>query len=310
MRAVRVHRFGGPETLSLERYLDQPRLGDLDILVRVRAASLNPVDAKIRDGGYPKIGLADLPYALGRDLAGEVLAVGAQMADVKPGDPILAHLGWDRGAWASRAVVRPGEWAIKPTALSWETAAAIPLVADTAWQGLFDHGELKAGQRVLIHAASGGVGQMAVQLAKAKGATVFATAGPDAQNLLRDLGADTPIDYRLDRFEDVATDLDLVFDLMGGETRARSWGLLKPGGRLATTVATGDVAAEGQARGGFTGIAYSAVPRGATLNEVARKVADGRLQMHIAKTFPLSRVAAAARFAEGDSPHGKVVLTV
>ena len=270
---------------------------------------MNPVDFKTRSGDFPMVREDDLPIVLGRDLAGEVIEVGPDQADLKPGDRVMAQIGWDRGAYAEEVLIEPGEWAILPDGLSYETAAALALVGDTAWQGLFDQGGLGEGQRVLIHGGTGGVGQMAVQFAYQKGAYVFATGGPDGQDLLRRLGADEAIDYENARFEDVATDLDLVLDLIGGETRARSWGLLKPDGVLVTTVDDPGFEAEAK-RAHRTGKSYGATPKGKDLADFAHKAADGRLTIEIAKTFPLAEAAAAHRMLENDHPQGKIVLTV
>lgn len=308
MRAIRIHRFGGPDVLSLDS-VDAPSPSGNQAKVRVRAASLNPVDLKTRKGEFPNVAAADLPVVLGRDLAGEVMEVGPEQVDLKRGDRVLAHLGGDRGAYAEEVLIEPGEWAVLPDALSYETAAALPLVSDTAWQGLFNEGGLKSGQRVLIHGGTGGVGQMAVQFAHRKGAHVFATGGGAGQDLLRSLGADEPIDYENARFEEAATDLDLVLDLVGGDTRARSWALLKPGGALVTTVMDPGFEAEAK-RAQRTGKTFSAVPDHMKLAEVAYDAAVGKLKIKIAATFPLAQAAEAHRMLESEHPQGKIVLTL
>ena len=304
MKIVRIHRFGGPEVLTVET-ADAPSPKGNEALVRVHAASVNPIDVKQRTGDRLKE--SDLPAVLGRDLAGEVIAIGPEQVDLKKGDAVLAHIGWERGAYAEQVIVKPGEWAVKPDALGWVEAGALPLVADTAWQGLVATGRVDEGWRVLIHAASGGVGRMGVQFAHQRKAIVFATGGKDSLDDLRALGADHVIDYENERFEDVATELDLVFDLVGGDTRARSWSLLKPGGVLVTTVG-GDVEAEGRAHG-RTGKAIMAQPAGKDLADFAHKAASGKLKVDIARTFPIDQVANSHRFLEEGHPHGKVVLT-
>lgn len=308
MQAIRIHRFGGPEVLRLDD-LPSPIPAGAQALVRVRAASVNPVDFKIRKGGYPRVKDADLPIVLGRDLAGDVIAVGPEQTSLKVGDRVLAHLGWKRGGYAQEVLIEPGEWALLPAAVDYETAAALTLVGDTAWQGLFDQGGLKAGQRVLIHGATGGVGQMAVQFAHQAGAHVFATGGAESLDLLRALGADEAIDYKAQRFEDVARDLDLVFDTIGGDTRARSWPLLKEDGVLVTTVGSPGFEQEAAAAG-RTGKGYSAVPKGDDLAEFVRRAAAGTLRVEISQTFPLAQAADAHRALEQGHPHGKIVLMV
>src|SRR5580692_10209781 len=218
MRAIRIHRFGGPEVLRLDE-IDKPSTDGGKLRIRVAAASVNPVDYKIRRGGYPGVSDADLPITLGKDLAGVVeIAAG----EFKVGDEVYAHVTWPDGAYVDYAVVAPSGVAAKPKSLDMIAAAAVPLAATTAWQGLFDHGGLKSGQTVLIHGASGGVGGFAVQFAKAKGARVIATASGDGLQTVRDYGADVVVDYKTQKFEDVAHDVDLVFDLIGGETQDRS----------------------------------------------------------------------------------------
>ena len=180
MKAIRIHRFGGPEVLQLDE-VDKPSTDGGKMLIKVAAAGVNPVDYKIRRGGYPGVTDADLPITLGKDVAG---VVETAAGDFKIGDEVYAHLTWPDGSYAEYAVVVPGGAAAKPKRLDMIAAAAVPLAATTAWQGLFDHGGLKAGQSVLIHGGSGGVGGFAVQFAKAVGAHVIATASGDGLQLV------------------------------------------------------------------------------------------------------------------------------
>jgi len=307
MKAIRIHRFGGPEVLSLDTLEPPTPIGE-QALVRVLAASVNPIDYKVRAGQAPGISMADLPMVLGRDLAGEVIAVGDGQHDLEIGDAVFAHLGWDRGGYAEQVLIASGEWARKPEGLSFARAASLAQVGDTAWQGLFDQGGLVSGQRVLIQGATGGVGQIAVQLAHQAGARVFATGPAAGQSLLKQLGADEPIDYKAVRFEDIARDLDLVLDLVGGETRARSWSLLKPDGVLVTTLGGADFAAEAKAAG-RVGKAYLVRPKGDDLAEMADRAARGELRIEIAASFPLAQAADAQSLLETAHPGGKIVLT-
>jgi len=303
MKAIRIHRFGGPEVLQLDE-IDKPSTDGGKLLIRVAAASVNPVDYKIRKGGYPGVSDADLPITLGRDVAG---VVETAAGDFKVGDEVYAHLSWPDGGYVDYAVVVPGGAAAKPKSIDMIAAAGVPLAATTAWQGLFDHGGLKSGQTVLIHGASGGVGGFAVQFAKAKGARVIATASGDGLQTVRDYGADEVVDYKTQKFEDVAHDVDLVFDLIGGDTQGRSFAVLKPGGALISTVQEPDKAKAAEKQ--LKAERYRATPNGAELAEMAALIDAGKVKVVVAKTFPLAQAADAHRFLENDHPIGKVVLT-
>ena len=308
MKCVRIHRFGGPEALQLDELTQlMPERGEL--VVRVVAASVNPVDYKIRSGSTPYVSEKDLPVVMGQDGAGAVARLGEGVEGVEVGDKVLLFVGFDRGAYAEEVVVRDGEWTRAPDGLAMDAAAALPLAGVTAWQGLFDRGGLQAGERVLVHGGSGGVGHLAVQLAKGKGAHVVATCGTDAVDFVRSLGADEVVDYRKHRFEHHARDVDLVYDLIGGDTRQRSWGVLKPGGRLVSTVRGGDVEAEARAAGADRqGVWYAARPNAEQLAELAGLAASGKLRVHIDKSFPLDKAADAQSHVETGHPRGKVLL--
>jgi len=304
MKAVRIHRFGGPEVLQLDE-IDKPApVGD-KLLIRVVAASVNPVDYKIRKGGYPMVKDSDLPATLGRDVAGVIQTAGGGF---EAGDEVYAQLDWADGAYAEYALCAPVGMAPKPASLDMTTAAGVPLAATTAWQALFDHGGLKAGQRVLIHGGSGGVGGFGVQFAKAKGAYVIATASGDGVRMARDYGADEVVDYKTQRFEDVAKDLDLVFDLIGGETQDRSFDLLKRGGALISIVQAPDK--DRLAKAGLKGERCIVKPNGGQLRQIGALIDAGKVKVVIAKTYPLAQAADAHRFLEDKHPLGKVVLTV
>jgi NADPH:quinone reductase-like Zn-dependent oxidoreductase len=205
-------------------------------------------------------------------------------------------------------MVKAVEMAAKPARLSHAEAAAVPLAGLTAWQGLFEHGGLQAGQRVLIHGGGGGVGHFAIQFAKAKGATVFTTAGGDDLDFVRGLGADMAIDYKAQRFEEVARDIDVVYDLIAGETQERSWPVLKPGGIIVSTLSqpSDEKARAHQARGTH----YMARPNGEQLLEIARLIDEGKVRVVVARRFPLDQVRAAHEMLEREHPHGKIVLDV
>jgi NADPH:quinone reductase-like Zn-dependent oxidoreductase len=235
IRKMRIHRFGGPEVLQLDEI--EPSLPDAEqLLVTVHAASVNPVDYKIRSGKYPAVKDDRLPYTLGRDASGVVEKCGAQATRFKVGDAVFGMVSIFGGGYSERVVVDQAAIAAKPSGLDHVHAAAIPLAGQTAWQGLFRHGGLREGQSVLIHGGSGGVGHFAVQFAKARGARVLTTVSTENVEFARSLGADVVIDYKKQRFEDDVSDLDMVFDLIDGETRERSWKLLKKGGVLVSTL--------------------------------------------------------------------------
>ncbi len=304
-RAVWIERFGGPEVVQVAT-VPVPDLGADELLVRVAVASVNPVDWKTAQGKYPPMGEDKLPFALGRDLAGTIETVGDNGGEFREGERVCAFIGTDRGAQSRLVVVRRDELAAVPDGVATDVAGAVPLAAMTAWQGLFDHGGLEAGQRVLIHGGAGGVGHMAVQFARWKGAHVFATASENDLEFVRSLGAQTAIDYKNERFEDVATEMDMVFDTQGGETQARSFGVLRKGGILVSTLEPDE--AKAAERGERTVPRWHADPNAEHLGQVLRRIASGEIPVEIAKAFPLIEVREAHRFAQEEHPRGKVVL--
>jgi NADPH:quinone reductase-like Zn-dependent oxidoreductase len=243
---------------------------------------------------------------LGRDVSGVVEAAGPP--GFAPGIALHAMLGIDRGSYAEYVLVRPEEAAPKPRTLDHVPAAGVPLAGLTAWQGLFDHGGLRAGQRVLIHGGAGGVGHFAVQFAKAKGATVFATASGDHVARVRELGADTVIDYRTQRFEAIAKDIDVVLDLVAGEVQERSWAVLKPGGIIVSALAppSPEKAAAHRARG----VHFRAHPDARQLSEIDALIEAGQVTVIVQATFALAEVAKAHQLSEQGHTLGKIVLRV
>src|SRR5215831_4482346 len=242
MKAIVVHEYGGPEVLKLE---DVPRpapKGD-QILIRVIAAGVNPVDDASRSEKYAKFFGITLPFIPGYDVAGVVEKTGAKVTKFKAGDPVYAYRNLkDGGGYAEYAVVTETEVAPKPKSISFVEAAAVPVVALTAWQALIDTAKLTAGQTVLIHGGSGGVGTFAVQIAKARGAKVIATASAANQDLLKQLGVDQPIDYTTTKFEDVVKDVDIVLNGVRGDSLARSYGVVKKGGIIVSITGPPDPA--------------------------------------------------------------------
>ncbi|HTN62373.1 MAG TPA: NADP-dependent oxidoreductase [Devosia sp.] len=305
MQAVRMHEFGGPKVLHAE-IVGRPEPGADELLVRIHAASINPVDYKMRSGNYPTTEERDLPLTLGRDLSGVVMIAGAEVADLREGDAVFAFLGPGRGSYGEYAIVKREEAAPKPANINHAEAAAVPLAGLTAWQGLFDHGQLRAGQRVLIHGGAGGVGHFAVQFAKNHGAMVFTTAsGQDAEFLHR-IGADQVIDYKKERFEDVANDIDLVFDLIGGETEERSWAVIRKGGTLVSTL--GEPSQDKAGQHDVRGVGYKTQPNSNQLAQIGRLIEEDRLHPNIAATFRLSDAGSAQDWLEHEHIQGKIVL--
>lgn len=307
LRSMRFHRFGGPEVIQSET-LDQSGPDAGQILVAVRAASVNPVDFKIRSGKYPAVKNDRLPYTPGRDVSGTVLACGAQASRFKPGDEVFGIVNIYGGGYAEQVVLDEDAVALKPASLDHIQAAAIPLAGQTAWQGLFRHGGLQPGQSVLIHGGSGGVGHFAVQFAKAKGARVLTTVSTDNVKFARTLGADIVIDYKTQRFEDFASDLDMVFDLIDGETRERSWPLLKANGILVSTLTA--PSQETARKHNVRATRYTVQADGQELAEIATLVRDGAVRPHLQQSFALEAAAAAMATVEKGHSVGKVVLTV
>ena len=304
---MRIHRFGESEALQADEV--EPSLPDASqVLVTVRAASINPVDYKIRNGNYPAVKEDRLPYTLGRDVSGVIDKCGAQATNFREGDEVFGMVGIAGGGYAEKVVLDQKAIARKPPGIDHTHAAAIPLAGQTAWQGLFRHGSLQAGQSVLIHGGSGGVGHFAVQFAKAKGARVITTVSTDNVEFARSLGADVVIDYKTQRFEDHASDLDLVFDLIDGQTRERSWKLLKRGGTLVSTLT--DPSQDKAREFGVRALRYTVEADGDELAEIGGLVRAGKVKAHVSKTFPLKDAFTALAAVEEGHRVGKIVLLV
>jgi NADPH:quinone reductase-like Zn-dependent oxidoreductase len=308
MKAIRIHRYGGSEVLNYED-APRPKPQAGEVLVRVHAAGVNPIDWKVREGHMKDFWPHKFPLILGWDLSGVVEELGRGVSRFKIGDEVYSVPDPTRnGAYADYIVVRESELALKPNSLHHIRAAALPLAAVTAWQALFDAGQLVSGQRMLIHGGSGGVGHVAVQLAKWKGAYVFATASTKNQELLRELGVDEPIDYTKQKFEDVARDVDLVLDLIGGETQERSWSVLKKGGVLLSLVQPPSV--EKAKALGVHAAFVAGHPSGAQLAEIAKLIDSGELKPVIDRILPLSEARRAHELSQSGHTHGKIALRV
>jgi NADPH:quinone reductase-like Zn-dependent oxidoreductase len=307
MKAIVIHEFGGPEFLKYEDVTRSEPKED-QILVRVVAAGVNPVDGMIRSGMFANENRA-FPIILGGDIAGVVEKVGSKITKFKAGDPVFAYVSLDNnGGYAQYALVTEREAAPKPKSLTYIEAAAVPIVALTAWQALIDTAKLSAGQTVLIHGGSGGVGTFAIQIAKARGAKVIATASTANQDLLKQLGADVAIDYTKTKFEDVAKDVDVVLDSVGKDTLARSYGVVKKGGFIVTLVAR-----LGQAeldKLGIQGASLSVDPNSNELAEIGNLIDEKKIRVIVSQTFPLSEARKAQEQVATGHTRGKIVLKV
>lgn len=301
--------LGGPEVLTI---VDAPKPRPLptEVLVRVEAIGLNPLEPRLRAGEFPLLGRP--PFVLGWDISG-VVEDAPQTWRFRPGDEVFGMPLFPRAAKAyAEFVAAPAlHLAPKPASLSHAEAAALPVVGLTAWQGLVDLGGVGEGHRVLVHGGGGGVGHVAIQLAKALGAHVITTASGSKREFVEGFGADEVIDYTTADFAEVISDVDVVLDTLGGTTAERSLEVLRPGGHLVTAVAEADtaLAARFEAAGKrFSGIAVDPDP--VALRGLVDLVERGKLRVHVEETFPFERIADAHRLIERGHLRGKVVLTV
>lgn len=332
MRAFVINRYGGPEVLKAGE-LPEPAVGTHDVLIEVHAASVNPIDWKLRDGKARPILPLRFPIVLGCDLSGVVRRVGGAVTRFKEGDEVFVRLDQKRiGAFAEFAVASEDGVALKPKSIGHVEAASIPLVGLTAYQALVDDMQLQPGQSVLIHGGSGGVGAVAVQLAHWIGAKVIATAGKKNLDRVKALGADQVIDYANERFEDAVTDVDFVLDTQGGETLMRSFKAVKPGGLVVSISGMPDaefarawgMKRSWQALFGMLafkihraakkrGARYRYLfmqPNGEQLAKLGALIDEKRLAPHVDRVFPFEQTPEAIAYAESGAARGKVVVQV
>ncbi|WP_203992873.1 NADP-dependent oxidoreductase [Sphaerisporangium rufum] len=310
MRAISQRAFGGPEVLEVVE-VDRPVPAAGEVLVRVHAAGVNPADWKRRDGSLRRFG--EPPFILGLDVAGEVAATGDAVEGFRPGDAVYGIVLPPRGAYAEYVTVPVEFLAPAPSGQELIHAAALPIAGLTAWQSLVWVAEVRPGQRVLVHAAAGGVGHLAVQIAKARGAHVIGTARQDKHAFLKELGADELIDYTVTDFGTAARDVDIVIDPISGDYGPRSLAVLAPGGVLLDVRGTGPdrTAVREQARErGLGFVEFGFTPSGADLREITTLVERGVLRAAVQQTFPLEEAARAHRLGETGRTQGKIVLTV
>jgi NADPH:quinone reductase-like Zn-dependent oxidoreductase len=308
MKAIVINAYGNEDVLNYVE-VERPEPKADEVLVKVHAAAVNPADWKIRDGMGDRFGLK-LPLILGGDIAGTIEEVGVEVKNFKQGDAVygMTVSGGFSGGYAEYAAAKTDAIALKPDDLNFEEAAAIPIGALTAWQAMFDLAHLSSGQRILITGASGGVGSMAVQLAKAKGAIVIGTASGKNEQFVRDLGADEFVDYMQQPFEEVVKDVDVVFDTVGGDTLERAFQTLKKGGFLVSSV---QIPSEEKARElGVEAARVFCQPSAPQLAEINRLIDEGKVKIHIETVLSLTEVKKAHQLSQSGRTRGKIVLQV
>jgi NADPH:quinone reductase-like Zn-dependent oxidoreductase len=307
MKAIRLHQFGGSDTLRYED-VEPPFVGPGDVLIRVIAASVNPIDWKIREGWLQPTLRHRLPLTLGWDVSGVVEVAGESVRNFRRGDAVYAFSDLHRnGCYAQYAAVRESEVARKPGTVSHVDAASLPMTGTTAWNALIQVAMVGAGQRVLVHAGAGGVGSLAIQLAKWRGAHVIATASESNRSLVESLGAGEVIDYRASRFQDLVRGVDVVLDTIGGQTQEESFSVLRPGGILISTISPPDE--ERATAAGVRGIFVMTQPSATALEKLAELVDTGKLRPVVGAEFGLADAAKAQDLSQSGRSRGKIVLT-
>lgn len=308
-RAIVINQYGGSEGLQ-EENVKLPALKEDQVLVQVQATSINPIDWKLREGYLQQMFDWEFPIILGWDVAGIISVVGENVTDWQIGDRVFARPATTRfGTYADYAIVDTNLMAKIPANISFEAAAATPLAALTAYQGLFNHGHLQKGEKILIHAGAGGVGTYAIQLAKAQGAEVFTTASKKNHELLYRLGADKVIDYHEENFAEAFSDLDLVLDTMGGKIQEDSVKVLKNGGRLVTVLGISNP--DLMTAKNIFAQAIWLEPNGKELAQLANRMQSGQLESVIGAQFPLTAAGVKSAHELSATHHavGKIVLT-
>ena len=308
MKAIRIHSYGGPEVLEYED-APKPEAAEGEVLVRVHAAGVNPLDWKVRNGHVKEWIKHQLPLIPGWDVSGIIETVGPGVSKFKAGDAVYGLIDITRdGAYAEYAAADASHLAYKPESQDHVRAAALPIAALTAWEAIFEAANLGPGQTILIHAAAGGVGHMAVQLAKWKGARVIGTASANNAPFLRELGADEIIDYKTTRFEDAVHNADVVLDLLSGEIQERSWKTLKKGGIMVSTLS--EPSPQLAAKYGARGAVVMVKPDAERLVRIAELIDAGSITCKVETVLPLAEVRKAHELSQSGHTRGKIVLKV
>ncbi|PMJ99287.1 NADP-dependent oxidoreductase [Vibrio sp. 10N.261.55.A7] len=309
MRAIYIEQYGNADTLTLGE-LNTPTIKSNQVLIKVKGAGVNPVDWMVREGFLASSGEHDLPLVLGWDAAGEIVEKGDGVANVSLGDEVYVYAPISgQGAYAEYLAVDSDLVALKPKSLDMVTSAAVPLAASTAWQSLIEGCHLKAGDRVLIHNAAGGVGSFAVQIAKAKGAYVIGTASGSKRAYVEALGVDEFIDYRTQQFEEVVKDVDSVLVAVGADNTAeRSLSVVRKGGHVVSLIDEVDEPLAKQHDVHFQ--RWWVMPKASDLQQIANLIDSGSIKVHLDKVFPLAEVKQAHALSESKRAQGKIVLEV
>ncbi|MCC9312449.1 NADP-dependent oxidoreductase [Kitasatospora sp. RB6PN24] len=312
MRAIRQHSFGGPEVLKIEE-VPRPEPLWTEVLIRVHAAGVNPVDCKTRSGGGILATQGPLPFTIGWDVSGEVVAIGSGVTRFKVGDQVYGMVNFPRvgAGYAEYVTADSRQLAPKPSVLSHEEAAGVPLVALTAWQSLVSVGRIGPGSRVLVHGAAGGLGHIAVQIARARGAWVAATVSTDRVELVKSLGADEIHDYTKVRFEELAHDIDVVVDTVAGENGLRSLRTMRTGGVLVSLPVPPDPQTIAEAeRLGLRAVSLTVEADRTDLEDLTALIERGAIKPIIDTVLPLERADKAHELIETGRAKGKIVLRV
>ena len=308
MDAVRIHSYGNSDVLKMEN-ISVPSIADDEVLIKIYATSVNPVDWKVREGYLQGMNLHKLPMTLGWDVSGVVEETGSKVKKFKIDDEVYSRPPLERdGSYAEYIAVKENEIAFKPKSITHEQAASIPLAGITAWEVLVNTAHIKKGQKVLIHAASGGVGTLAVQLAKANGCYVIGTTSTANVDFVKKLGADEVIDYKNQDFSTILKDIDVVFDTLGGEIQEKSWKVLKEDGILVSIAGqpNPESAKKYNARYGFVFIKPDAV----VLAELAKLIDAGKIKPVVGNVFPLADIKKAHDLSQSGRAKGKIVIKV
>jgi NADPH:quinone reductase-like Zn-dependent oxidoreductase len=311
MKAAQIRSYGGPEVVEINHDAPAPVLVAGKVLIQIHAAGVNPVDWKIRQGFFQNMIPLTFPAILGGDFSGIVLEVGDGVTSVKKGDEVYGQasvLAGGSGSFAEIAIGEAGMLAPKPSPLTSVEAAALPLAGVSAWQALMEHMHLSTGQKILIHGGAGGIGSIAIQIAKHVGATVATTVSADDVAFVKTLGADRIIDYKTERFEELAGDYDAVFDLVGGETLTRSFPVLKKGGIIVSMLDQPDPKLV--ERYDIRAVRQGSRVTTERLQGLTKLVEQGAVTIKVDRVFPLEEAAKALAYLEQGHPRGKVVVEV
>lgn len=310
MKAAQISAYGGQEVIQINDSVVKPEISEGQVLVEVYAAGVNPFDVKVRDGAARSMAELSFPAILGGDVAGVVAEVGAGVSGLEVGQAVYGQAGAlsGHGSFAQFAPVKASQLAAKPARVNFTTAAALPLVSVSAYQALVEHMSLQPGQKILIHGGAGGIGSIAIQLAKHLGAYVATTASAAESDYVRKLGADEVIDYATQDFSTMLKDYDAVFDTVGGETNSKSYAVLKLEGVLVSMVEQPNEQLIEQYSVRYT-YQFSKVTT-ERLTQISALVDNGTLKVHIDKSFPLAETADALEYLKTGHPRGKIVIQV